>query len=259
VVEQTPEERRVGCSIHPRGTFVSYFLEWYNGFMNNKGSALVTFIVLAAVFIVGGYVYWSNQNDIISNISDSSGWETYNNEKYGFEIKYPPTFNVFLEEVAEPSEPQKDLPKNISYRSFYLGFRSEVSESFQVTVNENIPPKILTLDDVSRFNVAKDIEGVFRVLEEVSITILGAPAIKIIGEQLSQSEHEETIIFDPPRPREVVYFVRDHQSYIIQITCGVISTDLFPDAKDFCVDNHGENLDKIVSTFKFTGTENFNE
>ena len=42
-------------------------------------------------------------NTLITNSVDTSAWKTYRNEKYGFEVKYPPEWSIEFDMAADPN------------------------------------------------------------------------------------------------------------------------------------------------------------
>ena len=61
--------------------------------MNQKGFIKVIVIILILLAAAAGYLYWKDPqaiNKILPIKSDgTAGWKTYQNEKYGFEFRYP--------------------------------------------------------------------------------------------------------------------------------------------------------------------------
>ena len=232
--------------------------------MNNKGFTNIILIVLVVVFagIAGYFALVKKQEPVAQQtttpppattktstppaatptpVDEIANWKIYHNEKYAFEVKYPPTFEVREEWKVYPETRGDSLP-------IYVDFFSPNKESFQLgvfSVAAGAP-----LDQATHW--IQNLEGVLRIKSQMNFTVSGTPARKIKAEQLSFSEGEGNTTFDPPRPREEVFFVRGNQSYLIHITCGTISIDAFPSAADFCINKQDQFLDKIVSTFKFT-------
>jgi len=85
--------------------------------MNKKiPTTIAISIVLIAVILTGGFVYWryfSFQEELFSkqttfipkNITqdETANWQTYKNEFFKFSIKYPPDFNITKDELPKES------------------------------------------------------------------------------------------------------------------------------------------------------------
>ena len=68
--------------------------EGFNSLADADGDGCVTDQDVYRLFPNGPPSPSTSQNQI-----DTSNWKTYRNEKYGFEVEYPPTCNIYLNEV----------------------------------------------------------------------------------------------------------------------------------------------------------------
>lgn len=132
-------------------------------------------ILIIAVIIVGGVVYWwqtsiSNTNDFTTESDTNyeiSDWQTYQNEKIGFEIKYPTDWITvvtnanswdvigFREVNLKPGDPSfsriyiqlKDNPNNYSLKEYYKNL-SDTSDMYIPYYFDIGTTKNLTIDGI---------------------------------------------------------------------------------------------------------------
>jgi len=88
--------------------------------MSQKGFVnIVLIVVVVAIIIAGGYFIMSkrqtptNQGQEPPALNQVSDWKTYTNEKYGFEISYPPSAEFY--DGEQDRQNIAALPHNIFY------------------------------------------------------------------------------------------------------------------------------------------------
>jgi hypothetical protein len=78
---------------------------------NLQKGFIVPLLAVIAVLVIGGGVYYfstNNQPDLVN----TDGWETYQNEKYGFEFQYPSDWHARVWGVVQVSAPVSSFSSN---------------------------------------------------------------------------------------------------------------------------------------------------
>jgi len=117
--------------------------------------------------IYGGSTSINNTSDV-----DTSSWKTYRNEKYGFEVKYPDGWKIFLPTVNSLIISNRELPQTVLQKQdIYIN----------ITIDSNAS-KSGDLITWANFNVhILEFEGYdIKVIDEQSIILAGKPAIRVI-------------------------------------------------------------------------------
>ncbi len=90
----------------------------------------IVVLVIIGVLVLGGasysaYYYWQNNKPVVAPIDETANWQTYKNDKYGFEFKYPIQFYVVSQ---SPNSVSLDDVKNKNQDRFGRYTTATVSE-----------------------------------------------------------------------------------------------------------------------------------
>lgn len=102
---------------------------------------------------------------------DTSDWQTYRNEEYGFEVKYPKriaSYGDFLLEVVDKGDGmfstfgQYNDVSNLKSHSFDIGIKDAPAEGFIMHIDITSDPLILIYlkDQINRLSSTKTINGI---------------------------------------------------------------------------------------------------
>jgi hypothetical protein len=194
-------------------------------------SSLGILVVLLLVVVVGGVIIWQMWPKketfppiLTSPTNETTNWNTYRNERYGFEIKYPEDWGFRESKVEKP----KDF-----YRKYSVSFESLdidetgawLSMSIDIADNsEGLSPQNWFRERNERWRVQSIIQS------EDEIIVAGVNAVKIIVEQW---------FFD----RENVCLTRDNLIYVFESGCPIEGQD--------CSSKNSAIFSQMLSTFKF--------
>ncbi len=150
--------------------------------MNKKqGFSSILGIIIILIIVAGG-IYWFSQNKSVAPISptdlisvDTSDWQTYRNEKYGFELKYPkdweisvydptsrdvdgPTFSIFVKNNLVPEKPTLAFslggPSYYNYRVKKYQLSKNQDGTISIVSEQLVPSDVFgqeNIDNPARF------------------------------------------------------------------------------------------------------------
>lgn len=152
----------------------------------------------------------------VDNKCIATDWQTFRNEKYGFEVKYPPTLKIWE---------NQHLGTTVIYD---VSFENPLSDS------KLVGRKIVF--HISIYSNVTQLQDVFSVNSDPYRTRIDQGEATIGGYQAQK------FLFEPKNPNEIeatVYLVDDKNTAII-----VFGTDLHKISE--------ADINRILSTFKFT-------
>ncbi|MBU2109473.1 hypothetical protein KKB71_00745 [Patescibacteria group bacterium] len=200
--------------------------------MQNKQSGIapvaIIFIIIVVLVIAGGIWYYQIQEEM-------SNWQTYTNEEYGFEFRYPKEWDFGVIQISSKNAPLYLIRQRITY----TGKLNEIP-SVQIDIWDN--PKNLFLGEwlVTGF-LPKDTPNIInnyigeKNIEALRIWKGGKSTWDKPGECFQSCPYLE------------VYFVYKDKAYCVSLN------KLGPVKK--LDGEHIENFNRILSTFKFSDRE----
>lgn len=214
--------------------------------VTSKGFTLISpmIVITAIVFaVVGGYFLYhytqppppvddfanlGNQTETIVP-PDTSTWQTYRNEKYGFEVKYPPDL--------EAGEGELSIYKEFSTQGHGVGFSTDFRAG---NANTEFEIYILYGYEMGNFNVSSQGSNFMyrkRLRMPGTISVSGIPAIEV-DVSMSSLHITESYIKN-------VYFLKDDVIYVFATWTGF--EDWTPEKSQKRIDRFYQ----ILSTLKF--------
>jgi hypothetical protein len=196
----------------------------------NKGISTpiaITIIVVFAIILVGGALayqyYWPQAEE--NNRDETADWQTYKNEQYGFEVKYPKSLYAYEDKISGNLETISTLTqgqlKNLSYKEDYgLIWINYFNDK--------------TLDEYYNLLVAKPNKDNFLTQQ---IDMGGSIGYKIYyHEQIFSKENITAFYIVSDKNKKGVI------SFSVKLAC---------DKEKIC-ENYAEEFNQVISTFKFT-------
>lgn len=214
-------------------------IEWRKVTWYSKVLALIFFILLSLIGFYLGMKYQQtiskisvSQQTITRNIQadNSANWQTYRNDEYGFEMKYPQGWFINESKLSSVTANRNDLSYQISIADYNQNINARSGE----------PPKNNILIDIyiiSRISYS-NIESWMNAAGYKKISNLS-----IDGKMAIDSESKETVY------SEMYERVVDEYSRNIRVINGNTGYEIYWSP----VDSELKNVfDQILSTFKFT-------
>lgn len=211
---------------------------YYRQDQYKKGFASPLLLALIAILLIGGGVYVYVQNNqvnqatVVSQFSlatsseQTSGWKTYLNEKYGFAIKYPPTWVVSSDKQAISGETSV----------VFSGKPDTVSMFFDADKNANIynPGHNMTIDDVLSHSSSNFLSSY--------VTVDGRKSLK---QYSAATGCYENTVYVPQASSTEIYLSIDH-SWCIDASQSALESQSASN-----LEAHNSLFQLILSTFKF--------
>lgn len=175
-------------------------------------------------------------------------WETYQNKRYGFALKYPPF--IAEEEINHWGEQDLTGPNDVYAITFPYVCKSRRGESlmtgtFEVKVGYNGSEsdleawirqnEVCGLGDSYRFDISK--------LTKTVISLEAGEALLIEGLGICPG--------GGPSIEEKIYLANGDYVYMISS----LSDNMTPEGREDCLQEQKEAFEKIINSFRFVGTD----
>ena len=203
--------------------------------MKNQAFSKIWIMVILVAIIGGGSLIWNysgiqnNDNEINEEISEdeTADWETYRNEEYEFEIKYPASWTFQEHITIYLSKKFSGEEANIDIEMIKENDNRYITPLEQMVDNEALEMK----------NVIQPKNKIY-IGEKEGYEIIGTTCTRIC------TGGQEDIF----TPFAIVYLSHNNKIYKISYAEGITKVGWKDDIKDW---KYYDEFKKILSTFKF--------